>query len=368
MMLIEGIAWFAVVFLSVRFGIAVGNLLTNVRLPDSLNNLETSEKISILIPVRNEAHNISALLEDLRQLDNENLEIWVYDDQSTDLTAKIVKDNASKDPRISLIRGKELPKGWKGKNHACHQLALRATGSYFLFLDADVRIGKGMLSAFTCMKQYRLDLLSVFPSQIMKTFGEKITVPIMNWILVSLLPLTLVRRMKSPALAAANGQFMLFNAEVYRKERWHEQVKNKTVEDIAIGQLLKQKKYRVGTFLGNRDIRCRMYHNYKDALDGFSKNVHAFFGNSHILLWFYVFITGVGLGFVWLTFGRLISFLYIADGLLMWLLVGWYSHQQPLKWIWMVPLIWLSLVIISVKSLKFRFSGKASWKGRIIEG
>jgi hypothetical protein len=81
-----------------------------------------------------------------------------------------------------------------------------------------------------------------------------------------------------------------------------------------------------------------------------------------------VFITGVGLGFVWLTFGRLISFLYIADGLLMWLLVGWYSHQQPLKWIWMVPLIWLSLVIISVKSLKFRFSGKASWKGRIIEG
>jgi chlorobactene glucosyltransferase len=115
MMLIEGIAWFAVVFLSVRFGIAVGNLLTNVRLPDSLNNLETSEKISILIPVRNEAHNISALLEDLRQLENENLEIWVYDDQSTDLTAKIVKDNASKDPRISLIRGKELPKGWKGR-------------------------------------------------------------------------------------------------------------------------------------------------------------------------------------------------------------------------------------------------------------
>ncbi len=42
--------------------------------------------------------------------------------------------------------------------------------------------------------------------------GKGYTVPDMNYILVSLLPLVLVRKTKYPSLAAANGQFMFFRS------------------------------------------------------------------------------------------------------------------------------------------------------------
>ena len=103
--------------------------------------------LSILIPARNEAHNIKNLLQNLQQIKLNQVEILVYDDQSTDTTANLVKKASQEDPKIKLISSQELPQQWLGKNHACYQLAQGAQGDYYLFLDADVSIEPRLIAS-----------------------------------------------------------------------------------------------------------------------------------------------------------------------------------------------------------------------------
>ena len=114
------------------------NFVFNQKLHSS--SIELDEMISILIPARNEEQNIGFLLDDLSKCGCEKLEIIVCNDQSTDNTVNIINQYSKNDNRIKLYQSAELPDKWLGKNHACYQLAQKAKGRYFLFLDADVRI------------------------------------------------------------------------------------------------------------------------------------------------------------------------------------------------------------------------------------
>lgn len=110
-----------------------------------LGGIPDRKLVSVLIPARNEADRMGPLLDDLMAQDCGILEILVYDDGSTDGTDRLVRAKMSKDPRIRLMSGSTLPEGWSGKNYACHRLAQEARGRYFLFLDADVRLGPRLI-------------------------------------------------------------------------------------------------------------------------------------------------------------------------------------------------------------------------------
>ncbi len=149
--------------------------------------------------------------------------------------------------------GSDLPEGWTGKNRACHNLAQEARGEYLLFLDADVIVGHDLLRrAVSYALKHDLTLLSMFPGQVMKTKGEKIVVPFMFRILLSLLPLFLIRRCPWTSFSAANGQMMLFRGDTYRKYRFHERVKDRLAEDIEIMRVVKRSKLRGDTLVGRQ--------------------------------------------------------------------------------------------------------------------
>ncbi len=353
------------IFLLARLLIAVANLLTRQWLSNGRSSPQV--KVSILIPARNEAQNIGTLLQNIIDQDFPFLEVLVYDDLSTDDTAMIVRSFHKKDGRIRLMQGRELPAGWLGKNHACHQLALAARGQYLLFLDADVRLEKSLLNnSLAHMQKHKLDLLSIFPQQIMKSLGEKISVPVMNWVLVSLLPLVLVRKSRMPAFAAANGQHMLFRGSVYRKYMFHKQFKHKAVEDIAIARFMKQKKLRIHTILSNGQIKCRMYGSLNDALQGFSKNVLAFFGNNIPVAMLIVLITTFGAIPVYLAFGGWVTLAYFAAALLLRLLVAFLSKQSLWQNAATAPLQQLIFCMMVIFAINKRRKRKNTWKGRII--
>ena len=59
--------------------------------------------VSILIPARNEEKTIGKLLNDLQQQDYQNIEVFVYNDQSSDNTANIVEQYVQKDARFHVI-------------------------------------------------------------------------------------------------------------------------------------------------------------------------------------------------------------------------------------------------------------------------
>ena len=292
------ILYILVGFAAVQFVVALSNLLFQEKLSEKglLQTGETRNDVSVLIPVRNEEKNIGTLLGDLLQAGDNFREIIVFDDESTDGTAEVVSKIASADSRVHLLTSAGLPEGWLGKNHACHRLALEARGEFFLFLDADVRISKGLIDKMVnYVKKKKLDLLSIFPTQEMTSWQEKITVPNMHYILLSLLPLPLVRLAPFSSLAAANGQCMLFRYETYRELMLHEKFRKSRAEDIEIARYLKTQKCKVSCITGVAEIQCRMYHNLGEAVSGFAKNVTFFFGNSYVLATLFWLVTTLGI-------------------------------------------------------------------------
>ncbi len=71
--------------------------------------------VSVLVPARNEAKNIGRCLRSLLKQDYPNMEILVLDDNSEDGTGQIIRSIAKKDPRVRLLAGRPLKKGWLGK-------------------------------------------------------------------------------------------------------------------------------------------------------------------------------------------------------------------------------------------------------------
>jgi glycosyltransferase involved in cell wall biosynthesis len=323
--------------------------------------------VSVLIPARNEENNIGTLLSHLSQLHYENLEIIIYNDNSEDATLEVIESFAEHDSRIKVLNGHDLPAGWRGKNHACHRLAEQAKGEFLLFLDADVQVkGSIIESAVASIEKYNIDLLSIFPLQLMQTKAEKIIVPIMNWILVSLLPLAMVRLTRNPSFAAANGQFMMFRAEVYRKEMFHSRLRNRPVEDIAIARFMKEKGYRVQTLLGNEEISCRMYDNGRDAIGGFSRSTPQFFGGSHILAILFALITTFGFIPVGLAFSLPVTIAYFGMIILMRTLISVWSRQNITDNLLLAPVQQIAFLYIVFHSVLHRHKKSLKWKGRLI--
>lgn len=351
-------------FLLVRLAVSATNFFSFHFLPLKVST-KNFPQVSVLIPARNEAENIDGLLSDLAGFRYENLEILVYDDCSVDSTASIIKAFAKQNQKIKLLAGVELPKGWLGKNHACYRLAQKAAGDYLLFLDADVRVNDGLMErSLSHLLKYQLSLLSIFPRQKMVSVGEKISVPLMNWILLSLLPLALIRKSENPAFAAANGQFMFFDARVYREIQPHQLFKNHRVEDIAISRHFKNLGLKTDTLLGDSFVECRMYKGLSESVSGFTKNVFQFFGNSISLTVLFAVATTITPFWIFFYLGAVWGIFSVVLVLLIRVFVALASKQPVgMNVLFIVPqhvVFW----IIVIKAVINHFRKKMIWKGR----
>lgn len=353
-------------FIFIQLIVALVNLFGSRELPVASSTMLS--EVSVLIPARNEASNLPPLLDDLLRLPVSPLEIVICDDHSTDATFVWANEMALHHPSVRVFRSAPLPSGWQGKNFACYQLARQAKGRYWLFLDADVRVdGTDMQRTLVRMQERSLSLLSVFPRQIMLTLGEKTTVPLMTYILLTLLPLPLVYRVRDQsALAAANGQYMLFDALAYRRLQPHRQVRQNPTEDIAIARYYKSRGQRIACLTGLGGIACRMYHSRKEAIRGFARNIAAFFGGSlwlgalfwilSSLGWIPVLFLGGGTGLI----------VYLVLWFMVRILVSLACRQSVFD-----NLIWAfaqqgNMLLMLLQAWHSRRMGQQDWKGRNI--
>jgi glycosyltransferase involved in cell wall biosynthesis len=360
------LAYFVLAFTALQLFASLINLIFRESL--AKNQLKSSPLVSVLIPARNEEENVRNILQDLLLQNYKNIEIIVFNDQSEDKTADIVKEFENKDPRVKLINSPGLPAGWLGKNFACHNLSGAAKGKYLLFIDADVRISGGIISgAAGFAAAHDLALVSIFPRQLMFTFGEMITVPNMNFILLSLLPLIFVRKSAFPSLAAANGQFMLFNSGVYKTLFPHELTKNNKVEDIEIARLLKREGFRIACLPGNNNVMCRMYSGFKDAVNGFAKNVTSFFGNSLLLSFLFWITTTFGIFFILMTMPTAIVISFLLMYAAIRVMVSIVSEQNMfLNLLYIIPQQ-ISCGFFIYNAFINKYFKDYKWKGRSIK-
>ena len=243
---------------------------------------------------------------------------------------------------------------------------IRGIGSYLLFLDADVLLDEGAIeSAVGRMDEKQLSLLSLFPQQQTLTLGEMITVPLMNYLLLTLLPLKLIESHTDPIFSAACGQFMLFKASSYHHHQWHKQARGIVSEDLAIMKMLKQNGEKGEGLLCGDLVRCRMYTDFHTATQGFSKNFIAPFNNSIPL--FLLFILVVSFCPLLILFAgnkwEILAMVSLIAGTR--LLTNKLSGQ-PASHILLHPLQLLSLSYIAVTSINQRLNRSTMWKGRSI--
>jgi Glycosyl transferase family 2 len=257
----------------------VSNLRT-LRVPQ-IEPPPVDERISVLLPLRDEAHQVADCLAALLdQVSASDLEILILDDGSGDGTANAVRAAAGTDPRVRLIIGEPLPEGWLGKPHACAQLAAAATGSVLVFLDADVRMApQAVAAAVGLLRDSGLDLISPYPRQIAESTAERLVQPLLHWSWLTTLPLRWAERSQRPSTAAANGQFLVVDAAAYRRAGGHSGVRGEVLDDVALLRAVKRSGGSGGMVDGTHLAVCRMYSDWPSLRAGYTKSLWSAFGS-----------------------------------------------------------------------------------------
>lgn len=240
------------------------------------------DRVSILIPARNEADTIAMTLRSAaRQRRHEDgpaddLEILVLDDGSTDETRTLAEAVAADDPRITVMTAPDAapPPGWLGKPWACQRLSSRATGSVLAFVDADVDLlPDAVLALVDTLRDGDFAMVAPYPYQESGSWLERLLQPLVTWSWAATMPLAWAERSTRPSLSAANGQLLVVDAEAYRRVGGHAAVAGEVLEDIALMRAFKRAGLRTATVDGSHLARCRMYVGPRQVIDGYSKSL-----------------------------------------------------------------------------------------------
>lgn len=236
---------------------------------------QVTERVSVLVPARNEAERIGACVRALLDQRGVVAEVLVLDDDSTDGTAALARALGAR-----VLPGQCLPAGWLGKPHACQQLADSAGGDVLAFVDADVVLAPdGLARSVALLRTAGLDLVSPYPRQVAVTVAERLVQPLLQWSWLTFLPLRLAERLPSPSLVAANGQLLVCDATAYRAVGGHAAVRAEVVEDLALARAFKRAGRRATVADGTDIATCRMYGGWDDVRDGYGKSLWAAFGS-----------------------------------------------------------------------------------------
>jgi glycosyltransferase involved in cell wall biosynthesis len=329
------------------------------------------EEVSVLIPARNEEANIADCLKSVISQDRTVAEILVYDDHSTDLTARIISDYGALDARVRRIAPRELPEGWCGKNFACHRLATEARGRWLLFLDADARLENNAAASMIAQARARgVSMLSAWPALKMESFWEKMLMPMLNFVVFTLFPAPLSTRRNDPSLGLAHGACILAEREIYFKVGGHTAVRGEIFEDQRLARLWREKGERGLCLDGATVVSVRMYDSLARIFRGFQKNFFPAFRRessfwSFLLLHASVLLAPMILLFAWPVWP--VAAAALAVLLMRLLLAVRFGH--PLWAILLHPVAEAILIFVGLSSWWRCKSGRGVvWKGRAYQG
>ncbi len=307
--------------------ILLTNLLSFPRL-EPVYTSNSSARVSVLIPARNEAAVIGASLRSVLGQSYTQLELIVLDDDSDDGTVSAAIEASESDDRLRIIRGRPVPCGWLAKSWACQQLAEQAEGEILVFTDADVRWHPRALDSMLYeMVRTDADMLAIMSTQETESWPERLCVPLMALAIHAYLPAVGVHRTNHPLLSAANGQCIAFKRAAYDRLGGHACVRDSILDDIGLARCAKRAGLRLRMAEACGLITCRMYRDWQTVREGYAKNMLAGFGGVAGLV--------AGTVFHWVVF------------LGPWVLLGIGFAGEPVPWhpYWALLLIWAGLLV-----------------------
>lgn len=239
------------------------------------NDKEKTRPVSIIIPARNEAHNLPNILESIK-LQNSETEVIIVNDRSSDATIAV-----SQNYDVKIVTLNENP--WNGKSYVCYSGVPHARHETLLFLDADTMLSdtnaiSSMLSAYT--KQNNRGILSIQPYHTTKRLYEKFST-VFNMMTVmgvnafsALKPLRKSSTVFGPALLTNKTDYQLAGGHAYAKDR--------VIEGEGLYEAYEAHNLPIHLYLGKDTIHMRMYpRGLHNVIHGWSKHIASGSGNTH---------------------------------------------------------------------------------------
>lgn len=351
---------------------------------------ETAEvralELAVIVPARNEERGLKECLESLVQQSEPGFalgvqwELWVVDDESTDGTRGIAEEIARQHAGVTVLEAPKLDLGerggFTGKNAACWagvQAVLATTRpKWLLFTDADTVHERGNLSrSMREAEKHKALLVSYSPRQVVTGFWQRAVMPLVFSELASVYPMRLVNDPES-RLAAANGQFLLVDAEAYIAVGGHRGVGMEVLEDVALARRIKRGPRVIRFRYAPDALSARMYRTMGEMVEGWTKNL-ALLMPSPIALVFWRILDVVlffGLPILIFALPWLISWQKAVIGLL-WLRTLWRFYSRVARSNFPAADVAISIlgvpmfVYLLIKSvIRHRVNGAVEWKGR----
>jgi 4,4'-diaponeurosporenoate glycosyltransferase len=339
-------------------------LLRSVPLVPHSNYLDGHNlAITVIIPARNEAMNLPALLTSLPDPRSDALEVLVVDDGSTDATAAIAARH-----HATVVTSLPLPQGWTGKNWACHQGSLAARNDVLFFLDADTRFLDG---GFKAIAQYFATLplnaaLSLLPFHRTERWYEELS---LFFNIVMAMGAGGFGRVDTPHLF---GPSLLLRKDMYERAGGHQAVRQHILENLEFASCLSIAGGEVHTLAGRGVLETRMFPlGFSQLCESWKKAFAAGARTTSPLV--------LGLSIGWLTSAMFTSLMLFAAPRSLLSAVGglyilfacqiaWFAKQLgSFRWVTAVayPIALVFYFVVFGQSLWMQLAGRqVRWRGR----
>lgn len=207
---------------------------------------ESTRKVAVIVPARNEAVLIGAAVGSLLKQDYAGLvHIFLVDDHSSDGTAQIARcaaEEAGGVDRMTIISARSLPQGWSGKLWAVSEglsTAASFQADYYWLTDADIAHQPDNLRGLVARAESDdLDLVSLMVKLRCESWAEKFLIPAFIFFFFKLYPPAWVAQ-EDRRTAAAAGGCILIRPDALARIGGIAAVRDQLIDDCALAHAIK---------------------------------------------------------------------------------------------------------------------------------
>ena len=337
---------------------------------ESLDSSDSIEKpdlsdITVLIPARNEADNITETLSALNNQGN-YLNVILVDDQSTDNTTELAKSVGLQ--YLTIVYGKELAEGWSGKLWALEQGRQHVKTPYIILLDADIVLKDNLIPVvLEKVKNEQLQMLSLMAFLKMQSLWEKLLMPAFIFFFKLLYPFHLSNKHNS-WIAAAAGGFIFIETKVLEELGGFECIKNALIDDCSLAKQVKDKKHKTWTGMTHSAVSIRSYDTLSSIWQMVARTAYTqlFYSPLLLLVCTLLMLAAFGLPVAALfpTQTLFVGLLILAIQVICYLPTLRYYSMNPAYALFLPLIGTLYLVMTWSSAYRYYFAKGANWKGR----
>jgi len=231
-------------------------------------------RVTAVIPARNEAASITAVIAALAKQDYPGgFSAITVDDHSEDATAELARKasiGSGGASRFQVITAPDLAPGWTGKLWALNSGVAATENSsteFFWFTDADVVHAPDTLHRLVARAQHgNLDLASLMVLLESRTFAERLLIPAFLYFFLMLYPPRWIASPRAKTAGAAGGCILLRRTALKRIGGLAS-IRNEIIDDCSLARAVKRSGGEIWMGLTRASRSLRGYSGFAEIRD-----------------------------------------------------------------------------------------------------